>query len=168
MFKITFKKDHKNHLLATIAVFALLILGTFYLFSQFLFFRGSYYSSTNLTENQRKARQQATEVDPFITKALNNDASDIVSPILNNIDPSIGPVAAKVNIVEFSKYDCDFCQKQENILRQAMKKYGAEVRLIRKDYPEKDIMSLSYQAAAAARCAAEQKSFGSIATNCTN
>ena len=157
MFKIPFKKEHNTHLLVVIAIFALIVFGIIYLFGQFLFFSRSFYNQ-NSASKYRDLHQQVDKGDPLMTR-MPAVESEITEPILNSIDPSIGPASAEINIVQFSKYDCSFCKEQEDILRQAMQKYGDKVRLIRKDYPEKDIASISYQAAAAARCAQKQNKF---------
>jgi len=157
MIKIPFRKEHKNSLLITVAVLALIIFGVFCLFGQFLFFSESFYNH-NTAGKYRNLDKQVDEGDPLITKVPDIE-SGIAGPIINSVDPSIGPATAKISIVQFSKYDCGFCKEQEDVLRRAMQKYGDKVRLIRKDYPEKDITSVSYQAAVAARCAQEQDKF---------
>lgn len=96
--------------------------------------------------------------DPFITRIP--DLKDMLAgPIISPTDPSLGSQEAPVAIIIFSDYECSFCQTQEKLLEKIMDKYGDKVRLIRKDYPDSDINSISYQAAVAARCAALQNNF---------
>jgi protein-disulfide isomerase len=96
--------------------------------------------------------------DPFITKVP--QLKDIITkPIVNGDDPAIGNENAPITIVEFSDFECEFCQKQERILKQTMENFGDKVRLIWKDYPEREFSSPSFQAALAARCAGEQNEF---------
>lgn len=98
--------------------------------------------------------------DPFITKvpALKDM---IKGPIITDVDPAIGEAKAPVTIVVYSDYECDFCGKQEKILREAMDKFAGKIKLIRKDYPEEDENSISFRAAEAGRCAHEQNKFWS-------
>ena len=49
--------------------------------------------------------------------------------------PSRGPVDAKVTIVEFSDYQCPFCDRVQGTLGELRKKYGDNVRWIYKNLP---------------------------------
>lgn len=96
--------------------------------------------------------------DPFITK--NPDLKDMLDgPIISQSDPFLGAVQAPVTLVIFSDFQCSVCHKQEAILKQVLDKYGDKVRLIWKDYPDKDVASGSFQASLAGRCANEQGKF---------
>ena len=96
--------------------------------------------------------------DPFITKVP--QLKDIIKkPIISDSDPSLGSKNAPLIIIEFSDFKCEFCQKQEEILKKIMENFGDKVRLIWKDYPEREFSSPSFQAALAARCAGEQNEF---------
>lgn len=83
----------------------------------------------------------------------------LAGPIISDLDPSMGNEKAPVAIVIFSDYQCGFCQKQEQMLKNLLNRYGDKIRLIRKDYPESDENSISFLSAAAGRCAQEQKKF---------
>ena len=96
--------------------------------------------------------------DPFITKNDKLDDNFLVSPILNDsTDPSLGPDEARLTIVEFSDFTCEFCQKQETIIREVAGQYKSLVRLVWKNYPEPSGISL--QAAVAGHCAHKQGKF---------
>lgn len=49
--------------------------------------------------------------------------------------PSKGNVAAKVTIMEFSDFQCPFCQRAESTLDEVMKAYGSQVKLVWRDMP---------------------------------
>ena len=49
--------------------------------------------------------------------------------------PERGPKNASVTIIEFSDYQCPFCQKAEDVVDQVMKTYTDKVRLVYRDYP---------------------------------
>lgn len=50
-------------------------------------------------------------------------------------DPSFGSASAKVTLVEFSDFQCPFCAKGANILKELKKKYGSKLRVVFKNYP---------------------------------
>lgn len=96
--------------------------------------------------------------DPFITK--NPNLNDILAgPIISSLDPGIGLKNAPIVMVLFSDFECDFCRKQEEVLKEIKNKYNDQLRIIWKDYPEPDYNSISFMAAHAARCAQEQDKF---------
>ena len=74
-------------------------------------------------------------------------------------DPSRGSADAPVTIVEFSDFQCPFCQRVEPTLKQVREKYGAKVRIVWKDFPLTQIHPQALGAAAAGHCAGEQGKF---------
>ncbi len=73
-------------------------------------------------------------------------------------DPSLGPEDAKVTIVEYSDFECPFCQRVQETIKQVIEEYKGQVRLVFKNYP------LSFHknaviAAEAGECANEQGKF---------
>lgn len=109
-------------------------------------------------EDEYYFKKSKTIHDPFIT--MNPDFDKILSgPIISPNDPSMGDREAQVVIVYYSDFSCDYCQKQEQVLKEIVAKYKYQVKLIWKDYPENDKNSKSYRSAVAARCAQAQDSF---------
>ncbi len=72
--------------------------------------------------------------------------------------PSRGSAAAKVTIVEFSDFECPYCSRASDTLRQIEKTYGDKVRLVFRDYPLFSHRTAK-RAAEAARCADDQGKF---------
>ena len=72
------------------------------------------------------------------------------------VDPVMtkGPADASVTIVEFSDYQCPFCKRAQQALRQVMAEFPGQVRLVFKDFPL-DFHERAMPAAVAARCAGE-------------
>ncbi len=68
---------------------------------------------------------------------------------------STGPSSAPITIVEFSDYQCPFCQRAEESVKEVMKKYGDKVHLVYMDFPL-PMHSNALGAAQAARCAGDQ------------
>lgn len=72
--------------------------------------------------------------------------------------PALGAKDAPVTIVEFTDFQCPFCEKTENTLKELRTKYGDKIRLVHMDFPL-PFHSHALDAAKAARCANEQGKF---------
>ena len=106
--------------------------------------------------------QQAREkyVDSLRAKA--NVAVRLQSPKVEvAYDPARvrGDAKAPVTIVEFSDFQCPFCQKAEPILKALLAKYNGQVKLAFLDFPMRSMHSQAQIAAEAARCAEQQGKF---------
>ncbi len=150
-----------------IKLFVAASLATFILFGTLFFIIKINF--TNNTANNQLAQQpnptdkyylneNYSEGDLLITK-VPNLKDMLAGPIITDLDPSLGEKNAPITIVEFSDFECCFCQEQEQILKQILTEYDNKLRLIWKDYPENNEDSISFQAAIAARCAQEQNQF---------
>jgi len=73
-------------------------------------------------------------------------------------DPVAGPPSARVEIVEFSDFQCPYCKRVVPILKQLMAKYGDQVKLVWKDFPLPNHPD-ARPAAEAAQCARDQGKF---------
>lgn len=75
-------------------------------------------------------------------------------------DPSIGPEDAPITIIEFSDYECPFCQQwHKEVYDQLLEAYPDEIRLVYRDFPITSIHPNATSAAYAANCAREQDAF---------
>jgi len=75
------------------------------------------------------------------------------------IGPSKGPDDAVVTIIEFSDFQCPFCQRVLPTLEQIVSKYPTEVRIVYRNLPLTNIHPRAQAAAEAAACAANQGMF---------
>ena len=75
---------------------------------------------------------------------------------VSDSDPVRG--TGTIELVEFSDFQCPFCQKVQPVLREVLTRFEGKVRHIWKDHPL-PIHEFAVQAAAAARCANEQGRF---------
>jgi protein-disulfide isomerase len=69
--------------------------------------------------------------------------------------PSRGPDKAAVTIVEFSDFECPYCVKAEETVKEVMKAYDGKVRLVYRDFPL-PFHPHAQKAAEAAHCAGDQ------------
>jgi protein-disulfide isomerase len=70
-----------------------------------------------------------------------------------------GSPYALVTIVEFSDFQCPYCRRVVDTLKEVAAKYSAEVWIAFRDFPLHWIHAEAQLAAEAARCAAEQGKF---------
>jgi protein-disulfide isomerase len=72
--------------------------------------------------------------------------------------PSKGPAKAPVEMIEFSDFQCPFCQRADPTVQQVLSTYGDRIRLVYRHYPLPNHPN-ARPAAEAAACAAEQDKF---------
>ena len=73
-------------------------------------------------------------------------------------DPSQGPTDAPVVVVEFSDFQCPFCQRTTGALDELVARYDGQIRFVYKDYPLPSHPE-AFKAAEAGNCAHEQGKF---------
>ena len=76
-------------------------------------------------------------------------------PVTAN-DPTRGN--GSIEVVEFSDFECPFCQKAQPMIREMLAKYEGKVKLVWKDFPLPN-HQYAVSAAIAARCAQDQGRF---------
>lgn len=113
-------------------------------------------------ENRRKQQARAMLVDELRAK---NGASVkvMLEPPRYTVetlatDPVRGNPAAPVTIVEFSDYQCPFCQRVNPTLDRVRQTYGDRVKIVFKDFPLPNHAEAP-KASEAARCAGEQNKY---------
>ena len=81
-----------------------------------------------------------------------------IVPVNPDDDPRLGPDDAPVTVIEFSDFQCPFCQKSVEVLQALRQKYGDKIRLIYRDFPGQNHPN-AFAAAEASECAHEQGKF---------
>ncbi len=76
------------------------------------------------------AKTKKTPIEVFFTKPRRPTFDVAVGNA-----PTIGGASAKVEVVEFSDFQCPFCSKASVILKQIKQKYGKKVKIAFKQYP---------------------------------
>ena len=75
-------------------------------------------------------------------------------------DPAIGPADAPITIIEFSDYQCPFCQRwHADTFDALLNAYPDQIRFVYRDYPLYSLHPQAEPAAEAANCANAQGKF---------
>jgi protein-disulfide isomerase len=75
---------------------------------------------------------------------------------IESTDPSLGRASAPVTLIEFSDFQCPFCQRVAPTLKKIRETYGDKVRIVWKDFPLTQIHPQAFKAGEAAHCAGDQ------------
>ena len=78
-------------------------------------------------------KQKPSGGSPSPSAAPVAGGSKKVMPFAHNV--RLGPAAAKVTIVEFSDFECPFCNRSEPTVKGVLKKYGKDVALVWMNQP---------------------------------
>lgn len=81
---------------------------------------------------QRKAQQKAMEDE---TKKRDDEFKNPLSPVVEEGRVIFGNASAPVTIVEYSDFECPFCSKGYQTMKQVKAEYGDKVRVVFKHLP---------------------------------
>ena len=125
-------------------------------------------------ENQARLRGTKEQLAPQIREYLGveklyadlRESADIdvaLEPyrveVATEDSPSYGPADAKVTLVEFSDFECPYCQRFNPTLEQVKEKYPQDVRIVFRQFPLNNIHPKAQKAAEASLCAHDQDAF---------
>lgn len=100
--------------------------------------------------------------DPLLTSVPK--LHDIITgPTISNNDPILGKSLAPITITLYANFTCFFCGDTLATIKKIQNEFPDKVKIVHKDYPNKNKSFASYQAAIAGRCAQQQNKFWEIA-----
>jgi protein-disulfide isomerase len=111
-----------------------------------------------LTEQRRVEARQALiaelrKAGPEVRVLIDAPRRDVQ---VESTDPSLGRASAPVTLIEFSDFQCPFCQRVAPTLKKLRETYGDKVRIVWKDFPLTQIHPQAFKAGEAAHCAGDQ------------
>jgi predicted DsbA family dithiol-disulfide isomerase len=112
-------------------------------------------------ENQARLKYYRAGIEALRKKwsiVVKLEAPAIGPELADGMSPVTGAAKPAVTIVEFSDYECPFCNQVQETLKQIMERYGDRVQLVFKHLPLEGHRN-SLPAARAAYCAGEQDRF---------
>lgn len=104
-------------------------------------------AAARLTERLNKERRVAVNFKPYRLEFANEGA------------PTLGKKGASVTLVEFSDFQCPFCNRFAPTLKRVEKEYGDKVYIVYRQYPIPSLHPFALKAAEASLCANEQGKF---------
>lgn len=110
---------------------------------------------------QRRQDQQARQQ---VIASLREDShlQVMIEPprlkVATNGYPTLGPKNAPVTVVEFADFQCPYCKRSEDTVKELEKEYGDKMRLVFIDFPL-SFHQYAMGAAEASHCAGEQGKF---------
>jgi hypothetical protein len=100
----------------------------------------------------------ATLVALLALSACSSSDDESFAKVAIGTSPANGPADAWVTIVEFDDFQCPYCSRGAETMRQLQQAYGNDLRLVFKHMPLK-MHEHAMDAAVAAECAHEQSLF---------
>lgn len=135
-------KAYKDLFLPGAIMFAALVMG------------GSIIYLANMDERSAPERAGATAQPETFTNVVDNNGS-IVTFTIGADDHIRGNPNAKITLVEFSDFECPFCQRFHPTVLRALAEY--DIRWVYKHFPLDSIHPEARPAAEASECVWEQK-----------
>jgi protein-disulfide isomerase len=82
-----------------------------------------------------------------------------LTPPVNRNDHILGPVNARLELVEYGDYQCQHCGAAHPIVKQIQKNFGKDLKFIFRHFPLSNVHEYAIPAAIAAEAAARQNKF---------
>ena len=120
-------------------------------------------SQNDIREQMIQSRRQAAREQYFqMLRQKANVKIYLLPPAMEvEYDPARvrGNPDAKITMVEFSDFQCPYCEQAYAMVKALLRKYDGKVRLAYRDLPLEEVQSDIHGAGEASRCAGEQEKF---------
>lgn len=101
------------------------------------------------------APQAPTPTNPIDADAPPQPPAGPVKPVDEKTDHVLGSKNAKVTLIEYSDFECPFCQRFYPTVKELLKSYPNDVRFVYRHFPLNSIHPNAQKAAEASECAAK-------------
>ncbi|MBU0576107.1 thioredoxin domain-containing protein [Patescibacteria group bacterium] len=105
------------------------------------FFAGSIWTENQILKSDTKPNKQAANADnptPTVQpNAQNEPSQEVLSkmPQISDQDHKRGAKNPKIYLVEYSDYECPYCEKFHLVMEQIIAEYGDQVSWVYRHYP---------------------------------
>ncbi len=115
-------------------------------------------SFENTAEPDEASQVEPTEYTPSVAEQV--EALPRHEIVFDELDPAEGPDDAPILIVEFSDFECPYCQRHfQQVYPQLQSTYPDQIRYVFLNFPLTSIHPNAHDAAQAALCAYQQDAF---------
>jgi protein-disulfide isomerase len=97
----------------------------------------------------------------FFVVSVVHQSSGSPKPRILSTDPFVGKSNAKISLVVFTDFQCEYCKAEVTTLKSVLAQYQDKVRLVYKDFPL-PVHTNARRAAEIARCSQDQDKFWQI------
>lgn len=115
-----------------------------------------------ITKSMQRQRAQQRRTEYAAELRRKHGVQVLIEPprvrIATPAGPTLGPADAPITVVEFSDFQCPYCARSAETVKQLVDKYPGKIRLVFQDFPL-PIHKEAPKAAEAAACAQDQGKF---------
>lgn len=101
----------------------------------------------------------STELQPYCSDPANLNFNPVPQQLNVSNAQAQGPANAKIQLVEFSDFECPYCQSAYPTVKQILNEYKGQVKFYYVHYPLTQIHPNAQKSAEASLCAADQGKF---------
>jgi protein-disulfide isomerase len=106
-----------------------------------------------------EAEAKSKAIDAILAKSDSHIELERPRVALRPGGPARGPADARVTLVEFSDFQCPFCQRAKPVLDEIATRHPKDVRIVYRNLPLESLHPRARESAEAAACAADGNKF---------
>jgi protein-disulfide isomerase len=154
---ITFRRSHLYSVLLPVAFVLGLSVG-------YLFWGRTPAQTASVPSTGTSAGEQSSSGQTGTTAQNQPNADQFENIVRYDVpvgdNPVLGPNDAPITIIEFSDYECPYCQKwHSEVFGRLLETYSGQIRFVYRDFPLTSIHANAFSAAEAALCAGDQGAY---------